>query len=653
MNVRALSARAVAAAAILLGSIGVSAPPAAAATAPVTITIDAIGTGGRLVGAKNLPTAPGQAAQYLLNAHLRIRNTGSSPVTVTGYTLTYAGSPHTDTTDFTIAPGETRYRIPERTWTGAFPMPTSASAQITFSGYDTVNRSVAVGLQQHQTPTGAYRFPAKATDLPTGHYWMNWNDLLNTRHHHGNPSQTYAYDFLVGKWDGSQWNRLRSGTTGDTNDDYLIWGTPVYAMDDGVILECRRTFTDNVPGTYGVAGGNHLTIRHGNGEVALYAHFRAGSVSSALCPTESKTAAENGGTVVHAQPIAVRAGQMLGRVGNTGSSSEPHLHVHLQKYAPYDWKDEGAFTSAPGLPLNFDRIEGRKYDGYTPPASGIAALTSIPEGSGHVVGPYSIVKPNPCGWDPPLPGRTEVTLYGISSKCFQERFNDVVRVGYRPVAIDGFTVGGAALYNATFRPNRPATVAFASLTAAQFQTQFDTLTGQGYRLIHADEYVLGSGRRFSATYAQESGPGWVAYHGVSAAAHQDQFDSLVAGGYRPRVISVSSLNGTETFTAIYVQENVGGFVAELSDVSSFQSLFNTRTGQGLRPIYVDAFNDAGTARYSVIWTTAASSSYLMQGELTTSTVQSTTNQQRAAGRLTRAVAGYQNGAAIRYVAIWR
>jgi murein DD-endopeptidase MepM/ murein hydrolase activator NlpD len=41
----------------------------------------------------------------------------------------------------------------------------------------------------------------------------------------------------------------------------------------------------------------------------------------------------------------VRAGQILGHVGNTGSSAEPHLHMHID--------DEPSFLGGNGLPYEF------------------------------------------------------------------------------------------------------------------------------------------------------------------------------------------------------------------------------------------------------------------------------------------------------------
>jgi hypothetical protein len=64
----------------------------------------------------------------------------------------------------------------------------------------------------------------------------------------------------------------------------------------------------------GGGGGNSLVILHGNCRV-LYAHFRNGSVSPAVAYPGARVA----------------PGQFLGRMGNSGRSAGPHLHIHAER----------------------------------------------------------------------------------------------------------------------------------------------------------------------------------------------------------------------------------------------------------------------------------------------------------------------------------
>jgi murein DD-endopeptidase MepM/ murein hydrolase activator NlpD len=65
-----------------------------------------------------------------------------------------------------------------------------------------------------------------------------------------------------------------------------------------------------VPITLETVGGNHVILDLGGGRYAFYAHLRPGTLR------------------VRTGDL-VRRGQVLGLVGNSGNSTEPHLHFHL------------------------------------------------------------------------------------------------------------------------------------------------------------------------------------------------------------------------------------------------------------------------------------------------------------------------------------
>ncbi len=124
-------------------------------------------------------------------------------------------------------------------------------------------------------------------------------------------SQRYAID----------WNRLdRRGRSfvGDParNEDYLIFGDPVIAVASGVVIATRNDLPENTPPrslpnlTVQNAFGNEVIEALGAGRYAGYGHLQPGSVA------------------VHVGE-RVHRGQLLGRVGNTGSSGGPHLHFQI------------------------------------------------------------------------------------------------------------------------------------------------------------------------------------------------------------------------------------------------------------------------------------------------------------------------------------
>lgn len=147
-------------------------------------------------------------------------------------------------------------------------------------------------------------------------------------------SQRFAIDWL-------QLDAHGNTHRGDPHDprSYFIYGEPVLAVADArvvSVLDGRpdqrpptpdRTLTRENAGRF--VTGNHVVLALGHGRYALYAHLQPGSIRV------------REGQRVH-------RGQVLARVGNSGNSTEPHLHFHVS--------DGPLPLEADGLPYVFDRF---------------------------------------------------------------------------------------------------------------------------------------------------------------------------------------------------------------------------------------------------------------------------------------------------------
>lgn len=108
--------------------------------------------------------------------------------------------------------------------------------------------------------------------------------------------------------------------TGDekNNKSYHAYGQDALAVADATVVETKDGIPENVPGensravpiTLETVGGNHVVLDLGGGLFAFYAHFQPGSLRVKVGDK-------------------VRRGQVLGLVGNSGNSSEPHLHFQV------------------------------------------------------------------------------------------------------------------------------------------------------------------------------------------------------------------------------------------------------------------------------------------------------------------------------------
>jgi hypothetical protein len=157
-----------------------------------------------------------------------------------------------------------------------------------------------------------------------GDWHVFWGGrTLEQNYHAANRGQRFAYD-IVRVVDG----RSHVGD-GALLEQYHCWDQPILAPAAGRVVGAVGELPDQAIGTTNAnqPAGNHVMLDLGNGEYALLAHFRQGSLKVG-----------EGDSVV--------SGQELARCGNSGNTSEPHLHVHLQ--------DSPVFGEGDGLPAVFN-----------------------------------------------------------------------------------------------------------------------------------------------------------------------------------------------------------------------------------------------------------------------------------------------------------
>lgn len=142
-----------------------------------------------------------------------------------------------------------------------------------------------------------------------GRWLVFWGgDTKELNQHHDVPNQRFAFDFLGVDEKGN----TRRGQT-QINEDYFAFAREILTPADGIVTDVISGVRDNVPGSMNPysALGNAVFIRHREQEVSLFAHLKLGSIKVKVGDK-------------------VKRGKVIGLCGNSGNSSEPHLHYHLQ-----------------------------------------------------------------------------------------------------------------------------------------------------------------------------------------------------------------------------------------------------------------------------------------------------------------------------------
>jgi hypothetical protein len=119
-------------------------------------------------------------------------------------------------------------------------------------------------------------------------------------------------------------------------ESYTIFGKPVLAVADGVVMEVIDGVPEQTPGKYPTnisveeADGNSVMLDLGERRYAMYAHMKTGSIK------------------VH-KGEHVKMGQVIGLVGNTGNSVAPHLHFQVN--------DRPSSLASNGLPYEIREFQ--------------------------------------------------------------------------------------------------------------------------------------------------------------------------------------------------------------------------------------------------------------------------------------------------------
>lgn len=144
-------------------------------------------------------------------------------------------------------------------------------------------------------------------------------------------------------------------------------------------------------------------------------------------------------------------------------------------------------------------------------------------------------------------------------------------------------------------------VAYHDVTAASHQTQFNTLTAQGYRLEQLSVAGGLSSARYSAVWRAATGPSWVASHDMTLVQYLNQRATWIGQGYRAKLVTAAGSGADIVFAAMFVAD--GATVVDLfgNSEASFETTCDQQRGLGRWPVSVDIYNTQSSPWYTAVF----------------------------------------------------
>jgi murein DD-endopeptidase MepM/ murein hydrolase activator NlpD len=212
--------------------------------------------------------------------------------------------------------------------------------------------AVNISVDNNSKINGFFVKPFKESDLPKiernktklqlpfkGEWTVVWGgDTKELNYHVVSEAQKNAFDIVIKDEKGRSYK-----TDGKSNEDFYAFGKELIAPCEGEVVLVVDGIKDNKPGTLNpiYIPRNTVIIKTVNNEYLFFAHFKQHSIKVK-------------------QGQKVMQGQVLGLCGNSGNSSEPHLHFHIQNVED--------MNIATGVKCYFDNIlvNGENKSDYSP-----------------------------------------------------------------------------------------------------------------------------------------------------------------------------------------------------------------------------------------------------------------------------------------------
>ena len=418
-----------------------------------------------------------------------------------------------------------------------------------------------------------YAFPFLGEDLKPGERISTGNHAAGIQ---GEGEDIGAKRYLG---DG-KWSDLVTGS-GKSNTDFVIYGKPVHAVADGTVVGCWRNAPENpnppakhdqfetgtrmvngkpVPVGRIPGGGNMLFVDHADGRRALYAHMIPGSVPADLCPNndtlfpKALTIPEGDAFLMlpASAQVPIRRGQLIGKVGNSGSSSAPHLHIHAEQ-------------SGKAAIMRFQNGLSKPFsDKFTDIRGGWNDFSGEEVPDGNV-----LIRP-------------------------------ARATPYRMADFEAYEANGRMNYVGIFRPGSYGPMALFESDWNKFLAGWKAIEGRGYRVKDFESYRQGSRQIYAGIFAPGThGP--MALFEASWPAFLKGWQGIEKQGYRMKDFEVFGTGGARRFAGIFEPDNHGPMALFKNNWNEFLADWRTIESKGYRMKDLEIYPDGSGKTYAGIF----------------------------------------------------
>jgi hypothetical protein len=404
-----------------------------------------------------------------------------------------------------------------------------------------------------------------------------------------------------------------------------------------------------------------VIIQHGD-EYAMYAHMQMGTISSSLLKARvraTRTTPAIPGTMV-------KPDQFLGKAGNSGNSTAPHLHIHSCQ-PPYGtggprpmlfsgaWTIDNDQVMGPGSPAHLDGDPGGGWVRLN--GTGIPAGNPDPQ-QGHIGDVFLLPSETPT-WP-------EVVHYSVEENDYQAMYDAMAKKGMTPIWINTHTIEKGALYfytffNVVFRPGLDADqLCVHGVDATAFSSIKADLEKKGYHVHQLESYFsMRQGKELFAAIFAKYGPlpprhPAQTYHGKTFTQHQALASTLTADGFVPTNLSVVSVHGKLSYSALW-EDRGGSTTIDLEEhltTATLQDTFDRNFKASRFQTYLEGYFHDGATRYAAIYLSGAPNGKV-RSDLRKNGFKTVLTDQRRGHKLLSSITGYQLDGDVAYGGIWQ